>query len=367
MKFSTITTLILIFLGFSSLQAQVQVQISKKVYQHSGKDANKCVECHDIKEGNEFVHMPARIGSCSTCHNIFNKGKDLLRVKDDPKMCVICHPKQRLILKKDKNVHPSVKKACTGCHDPHAGERRFRLKHDKRKDLCLSCHTEKKEWIESVKNKHGAIYLEDGGCFGCHDPHGTSRPKMLRVDSTKELCLSCHNKPLKREEDGAMLPDMAKHLKENTKWHGPIVAGECTGCHNPHGSNNSRMLKGPYPKEYTVKFKPEKYVCFNCHQSEKITKGITIEYTNFRKNKKNLHTVHVKNALIACSTCHDFHGVKEDIPLLKDKTNFGRAKFKLRFIKNADGGSCNPICHQKREYKRGIFEPKLIKADKPKL
>ncbi len=373
MKYSILITLILIFLNSSYLQAQIMQKApeykpgtEKKIHQHSKEDSHKCVKCHDVAEGKKYVHMPARIGSCTTCHNIFNKDKNLLRVEDNPGMCVMCHPSKRLLLVKDEHVHPSVKQACTGCHDPHAGDIKFRLKHDKRKDLCMSCHIEKKEWANNVKNKHGAIFMEDGGCFACHDPHGTSRPKMLRVDTTKELCLSCHNKPLKREEDGVMLPDMKKHLEENTKWHGPIVAGECTGCHNPHGSDNSRMLKGPYPSKSTAKFKPESYVCFNCHQSEKISKKSTVEFTNFRKNKKNLHFIHVKRSSIVCGTCHEFHGVKEDIPLLKGKTNFGTAKFNLRFIKAEDGGSCNPICHEKRDYKRGEFEPKLIKADKAK-
>ena len=235
------TSLILILINSSFLHAEVK----KMKHKHVKDDVQKCINCHDMGKGRKYFHMPVRINSCSTCHNIFSRKDKLLRIKNSPELCIICHAGKRAIIRQDKNVHPSVKQACTGCHDPHSGDRRFRLKHDKRKDLCLSCHTEKKEWISTVKNQHGAIFLEDGGCFYCHDPHGTTRPKMLRVDTTKELCLSCHNKPIKRQEDGVMLPNMAKHLEENAKWHGPIIAGECIGCHNPHGSNKRRMLKGP--------------------------------------------------------------------------------------------------------------------------
>ncbi len=348
------TSLILILINSGFLHAEVK----KIKHKHAKDDVHKCVECHDMGKGRKYFHKPVQAGLCTNCHSLYNNNEKLLMAKNSPKLCTMCHTGKEKIIQENKNVHPAIKINCTGCHDPHSGDRQFRLKHDKRKDLCLSCHTEKKEWISKVKNKHGAIYLEDGGCFACHDPHGTTRPKMLRVDSTKELCLSCHNKPLKRDEDGVMLMNMAKHLKENEKWHGPIVAGECTGCHNPHGSNNRRMLKGPYPTTPTAKFKPESYVCFICHDSEKITEASTTTFTNFRKDKKNLHTVHVKTSSIVCGTCHDFHGVKDPIPLLKDKTNYGAAQFRLRYKKAADGGSCNPICHEKREYKRGSVEPK---------
>lgn len=349
MNRSVITIFTLILLSCFSLHAQ-----NKPPYQHTKKEANeKCANCHDMREGNEFFHTPVKIGSCSSCHNIFNKTQNLLRIEVSPPLCTLCHGGKRRLLELDQNVHPPVKQDCTLCHDPHAGSRKFRLKDDRRRDLCLGCHSEKKEWINKVKNRHGAINLEDGGCIACHDPHSTTRPKMLKADNVRELCLSCHNKPLKRDEDGKMLLDMAKHLKENEKWHGPIVAGDCAGCHNPHGSDNHRMLKGPYPvKKSTVPFKPEAYFCFNCHETGKITEKATEKLTNFRKGTKNLHTVHVKNSSIVCGTCHEFHAVKDPVPLLKEKTNFWAAEFNLRYIKTPEGGSCNPICHNKREYTR---------------
>ncbi len=330
-----------------------------EAYKHPKEDARKkCSICHDMGEGKPYVHRPVRSGACSSCHNVYGKTKNLLRTSIPIDVCVLCHSdKRRLVKNVITNVHPPVKQDCTNCHDPHAGDRQFRLKADKRKDLCLGCHIEKKEWIESVKNKHGAIDLVDGGCFYCHDPHYTGRKKMLRFDTTRDLCLSCHNRQLRREEDGAILPNMAEYLSKNKKWHGPIIKGECTGCHNPHGSNNSRMLKRPYPEKSTTKFKQESYVCFKCHPPTKITQRKTTTDTNYRIGDKNLHTVHVNDYSIVCGTCHDFHAVSRPIPLLKDKTKFGGTKFDLRYIKTPDGGSCNPICHNKREYDRR-FQPK---------
>lgn len=345
---------ILIFFNLYYLQAATQTNV--KVYEHSNEEMKKpCAECHDMREGKKYFHMPVKTGACTVCHNPSAGTKDLLRIKNSPELCVMCHATKSTTYYEDKYQHPAIKKrSCTGCHDPHAEDREFRLRYDKRKDLCLSCHEEKKKWISSVKNQHGAINLPDGGCFFCHDPHGTFRPKMLKAESTKELCLKCHNKPLRREEDGVMLLNMKEHLEQNEKWHGPIVAGNCVGCHNPHGSNNHRMLKGPFPKKGIVKFAPEKYVCFICHDTEKITMARTIEFTNFRREDKNLHTIHVKYSSISCPTCHELHAVKRDIPLLRDKTAFEKTKFNLNYLKKPDGGSCNPICHNKREYSRGV-------------
>ncbi len=332
---------------------------AKALYEHSKAEANTdCASCHDMQEGKEFFHAPVKAGSCSSCHNVFSKKKNLLRVDNIMDICIMCHSDKRRVVEADINVHPPVKQNCINCHDPHAGEHKFRLKADRKKDICLGCHTEKKAWIESVSNKHGAINLENGGCIACHDPHGTSRPKMIKADGTKDLCLKCHNKSLKRDEDGVRLQNIGKHLEKNKKWHGPIIVGECTGCHNPHGSNNHRMLKAPYPKTTgKEKFSRDKYVCFKCHQVEKFTDVKTTTQTNFRKGTKNLHTVHVKTSSITCGTCHDFHGIKKQLPLIKDKGVFFGTKFPLRFIKNPTGGSCNPICHAKRSYDRGSTAP----------
>ncbi len=332
-----------------------------------------CLSCHDKKlkrdedgrviknmkrffDKSKVIHSPIKKGDCVGCHNPHGSNNyRMLKESSTAKLCVSCHKdKRKFIYKKTKNVHPPVKKNCAACHDPHAGKNKNRLKADKRKALCLTCHKEKKEWIKNVKNKHGAIDLKNGGCIACHDPHYTGKKKMLKGKTTRDLCLSCHYKTLKRDEDGKMLLNMKKHLKDNKQWHGPIIKGDCVGCHNPHGSNNYRMLKGPYPTKSIAKFKPESYLCFNCHPSNKITERKTTSATNFRKNEKNLHTVHVKNYSITCRTCHDVHASKKPKPLIKDKTNFSNTEFKLRYIKTPNGGSCNPVCHNKREYNRGF-------------
>ncbi len=324
-------------------------------FSHPPYDKTKsCKECHDMGKGKKFVHGPVKSGACTSCHSI-NKSKSpsLLRAVSVSKMCTLCHYKKAIVIRNDKHVHPPVKKDCTGCHDPHAGDFKFRLKADSKKDLCLTCHVEKKEQITSVKNQHGAIDAENGGCVACHDPHGTGKPKMIKADNVKDLCIKCHNQTLTRDEDGKKLLNIGKHLKENPDWHGPILAGDCAACHNPHGTNYHRMLKQPFPEKFYTSFDPKKYICFQCHEIEKFTDQFTTTSTNFRNGDKNIHFVHVNREKgITCRACHDFHATKDYPHHIAKTTSFGISKLPLRYIETPNGGSCAPVCHVRRGYDR---------------
>ncbi len=105
---------------------------------------------------------------------------------------------------------------------------------------------------------------KEGSCTTCHDPHGSDEPKLL-VAAPKELCASCH------AEKSA-----ANHL------HGPVAAGDCTTCHAPHESERKGLL-----------VKEGDALCATCHA----------EASAFAK------TSHRHAALDAgCTTCHDPHG-----------------------------------------------------------
>ena len=61
-------------------------------------------------------------------------------------------------------------------------------------------------------------------CINCHNPHSSNQPKLL-AQPMKDLCGACH----------------ADHV--NFKFmHGPVSAGDCTACHTPHSSVYPRML-----------------------------------------------------------------------------------------------------------------------------
>src|SRR6185436_11435167 len=82
-------------------------------------------------------------------------------------------------------VHrPVAEGKCLGCHDPHGSNSRKMLKKDTSPELCLTCHKE----ITSAAHIHKPA-SED--CAKCHSPH-TSKHQKLLVAEPYELCLSCH-------------------------------------------------------------------------------------------------------------------------------------------------------------------------------
>jgi predicted CXXCH cytochrome family protein len=106
--------------------------------------------------------------------------------------------------------------------------------------------------------------VKDGMCTTCHNPHDSNEPKLL-VQPQKELCSSCH-------------PD-----KTDAKYaHGPAATGDCIFCHNPHASNNTHL---------TLKEGPA--LCFICHG----------EFESVMK-KKYVHPA----INMGCTSCHNPHG-----------------------------------------------------------
>ncbi len=362
----------LIFLCFFILMFSETV--SAKMVQHPSYKKGECVACHTTKdaktpelkmempglcyschtsyENNDFIHGPVAAGACTICHDPHeSENAKLLTTPTINELCTSCHIDKANMLNSGENIHPPVAQSCVNCHDPHAQKHKFQLKRDRKKDLCLGCHTDKKERVTNSKNKHGAIEMGDK-CLGCHNPHSSPNMKLLKAEDSKTICLTCHSAPLKRDEDGKMLMNMGEHLANNPDIHGPIMWGDCAACHNPHGSNNLRMLKKPFPKKSSQKFTAEGYICFECHDSKKMTERYTTDVTEFRNGKKNTHYLHVNAKRISCKVCHDYHASKVMPHHLKTETKFGPAKFSLRYIESADGGSCNPICHTRRYYNR---------------
>ena len=75
-------------------------------------------------------------------------------------------------------------------------------------------------------------------CTTCHNPHGSQNVKMLREgNSINEACATCH-----AEKRGPFL------------WEHAVGRENCVTCHDPHGSNNERMLVAKLPM-----------LCQRCH------------------------------------------------------------------------------------------------------
>ena len=74
-------------------------------------------------------------------------------------------------------------------------------------------------------------------CFDCHEPHGSTQPKLLKGITQRDTCIRCH-----MEKSGPYAYE-----------HGDVTE-TCSNCHTPHGSVNRRLLNAAMP-----------FLCIQCH------------------------------------------------------------------------------------------------------
>ena len=75
------------------------------------------------------------------------------------------------------------------------------------------------------KSVHAPIKQE--ACDACHEQREDEKHAFVLTAAGGELCLECHD-------------DLVDDLKFQ---HGPVAAGECMSCHDPHASDYPQMLK----------------------------------------------------------------------------------------------------------------------------
>ena len=213
--------------------------------------------------------------------------------------------------------------------------------------MCAKCHEEVVKKANEFTVKHPPVVGENG-CVGCHSPHGSNNPAMLK-GTPKDVCLGCHNSSMKSHSK-----DIKTLLGKNTDWHGPVRDGNCPGCHQPHGSNNFRLLKSPYPEKFYSAFDMENYaLCFTCHEPTLVTEQYTKTLTGFRDGDRNLHYLHVNKQERGrtCRSCHEVHASQHPRHI-RDTVPYGSWDMPITFEKTENGGSCQPGCHGGKAYDR---------------
>ncbi|GBE34710.1 doubled CXXCH motif [bacterium BMS3Bbin06] len=321
-------------------------------YQLYNKPPKLCFMCHDEKMvKGKFVHGPVAVGGCVICHNPHESKYPKMLMAAGNNVCFTCHTDKASAFKTAKFIHKPVRESCVNCHSPHATNYKYQLKADGRMDLCLGCHKDKKKWIATVKTKHGALE-EKKKCLACHDPHFSKYPKQL-VKQPMALCLSCHNKRIKAT-DNTMLPDMKAYLAKYKGWHGPIKQKDCAACHNPHGSDNFRILRKYFPPLFYAPFAVKNYaLCFMCHEKTLVLTPKTTTLTGFRNGDQNLHYVHVNKPVKGrtCIACHEPHATNNPFHI-RDTVPFGAWALPIGFKETKNGGYCTPGCHVTRYFNK---------------
>jgi predicted CXXCH cytochrome family protein len=120
--------------------------------------------------------------------------------------------------------------------------------------------------VEAPKGEHVHAAFAQGDCLACHDPHGSEDAALLRGPTFADACKTCH-----QDISGA-----------HDRVHGPVSAGACGACHEPHSSTHPRLLVAE-----------GRDLCLKCH----VTTGLELEQRS---------VVHAP-MLGDCLVCHEPH------------------------------------------------------------
>lgn len=344
-----------------------------------------CTGCHlGAWSEKKVIHPPVKNGLCAACHvSTSDTEHSFGLVSESAKMCRQCHGPRDT----EKVLHNPVSEGlCLACHDPHASDHPARLRKSIF-DTCTSCHPSKRIQDATAQTRHGALDPAQNPkvCVACHDPHQSNYPKRLKDWPPMNVCFTCHDK-VQQSPQGPLL-NMKQWVEahpDNALRHGPVREGMCIACHEPHGTDNWRILKGSFPSTFYAPFRPDETygLCFGCHDRRLLDAPRLAEaassnddpqkdlawgerpegqrllrsgITGFRNGDENLHVKHVGkiDKGRTCRACHDFHA-SPNPKHIRTSTKFGNWEFKLNYQKTKTGGSCWPGCHVERRYDRGI-------------
>lgn len=253
-----------------------------------------CAVCHEevVKTFDRNVHAVLEKGkdfqkknSCESCHgpgeaHASNDGdktkiigfKDPVDARKYNGQCLSCHQNNAPMEGFRGTLHGKSGLSCVDCHGVHKSERLTHLLKKPETALCMDCHVGTRTAFSKPyhhKVKEGAVR-----CTDCHQPHsGLERRQMRTSLGGDEACYKCHP-----QTKGPFVYE-----------HAPLQIRSCEACHEPHGSNNPKMLIRPMV--WTL--------CLECHSASQSV--LTSQPPSFH----NVNSPRYQN----CTTCHvKIHG-----------------------------------------------------------
>jgi len=229
------------------------------------KDA-VCTKCHDENDNKPIlayyqtrhgVKADPRTPGCQTCHGpsddhvknpkgvsprplpntVFGAiGKDVSSPDEQTGACLTCHKSGNRTFWSG-STHQFRDLVCSNCHVVHAPSDRVLTKITQQ-DVCYACHKTQRAQTHMISTH--PILVGKVACSDCHNPHGSTAPKLLVKDTVNETCYTCH-----AEKRGPFL------------WEHSSVVDDCTNCHTPHGSTKPALLKARVP-----------WLCQECHSGD---------------------------------------------------------------------------------------------------
>ena len=154
---------------------------------------------------------------------------------------------------------------------------------------------------------------KDAGCMSqeCHSQFITGERAFMHEPAAAGKCGECHASAYPDDDAPESVQDITcskchkkiEHEIQTSRFiHGPVKDGECTSCHDPHGSDWKYLLKGPYDK-----------LCSLCHNLKGLYRGASIHKPVKDGNCGLCHDVHASNyrsrltdtGANLCLSCHE--------------------------------------------------------------
>ncbi|MGE5167471.1 MAG: DmsE family decaheme c-type cytochrome, partial [Deltaproteobacteria bacterium] len=166
--------------------------------------APTCQSCHG--ESGARVKVPAS----ARPDTVFGvKSKNSSPVDERNGACLACH-QSGLRMHWSGSEHQTRNLSCSNCHTVHVAHDPV-LDKVMQPDVCEACHSTQRAQTHRISTH--PIVAGKMACSDCHNPHGSTGPKLLVKNSVNETCYTCH-----AEKRGPFL------------WeHAPVV-DDCTNC-----------------------------------------------------------------------------------------------------------------------------------------
>ena len=182
-----------------------------------------CEACH----GPGKIHVESKKDELGDLLNFQAKTPEAMTRENDA--CLTCHEKDRHLYWKG-SVHESQDVPCTGCHTlMEKRSERALLSKPTQMDTCGQCHLVRR--AQTFRNAHMPLREGKMSCSTCHNQHGSAGKAQLADNWPNETCYRCH-----ADKRGPFL------------WEHLPATESCMGCHDPHGSTRPWMLKLSLPR-----------------------------------------------------------------------------------------------------------------------
>ena len=210
---------------------------------------DRCLVCHGGDFGKLHVrrsaHTPSEVGcvSCHSVHAAHPEGQLLAGLERE--VCYRCHAniRARFEMPFKHRVNEGAI-ACSDCHNPHGAPlATWASAHSPRMisqglgndQPCLGCHV---DLAGPFVFEHPPLRVE--GCAACHDPHGSTNPRLLSRPAVFVICLECHNEVdgFGPRSEGIIGPTPGFHNLSDPSFR------ECVLCHSRiHRSNADPLFR----------------------------------------------------------------------------------------------------------------------------